>query len=252
MKVNQKIYVISFILLWFVLNIFLYIFSDNYRYFLQSLKNDNIKVDDKFDIKLENLDKNYNIQEQDDLFSWLAEDFNNEENNLKENNVKKDDKDKKINQKTQNIKNFQQQKEVVFKPKQEEIKLTNIEKNILKQFKTYNLKEVKLHPRLFDLTSEYPDKYFEYYSKDLTLYFFGNKDYEDLRDIFEVLSYELPFSINEVNNFWVKSFYINLENWFWDGFVRIVLQYKNRTFWIKIKKDLYNKIKTKLGLIFKK
>jgi hypothetical protein len=60
----------------------------------------------------------------------------------------------------------------VYINKREDIKLTNIEKNILGSFKKYSLKEVELHSRLFDLTDEYPDKYFEYYGKDITLYFF--------------------------------------------------------------------------------
>jgi len=51
------------------------------------------------------------------------------------------------------------------------------------------------------LTDEYPDNYFEYYSKDLTLYLFPTKNYNDIKGIFNVLSYDLPFSINEINNF---------------------------------------------------
>jgi hypothetical protein len=54
---------------------------------------------------------------------------------------------------------------------------------------------------LFDLTDEYPDNYFEYYSRDLTVYLFPTKNYKDLYNIFDVLSKELPFSLKEVNNF---------------------------------------------------
>jgi hypothetical protein len=60
---------------------------------------------------------------------------------------------------------------------------------------------LEINSNLFDLTDEYPDNYFEYYSKDLTLYIFPTKTYTDLYDIFSVLSNELPFSLKEVNNF---------------------------------------------------
>jgi UDP-galactopyranose mutase len=102
------------------------------------------------------------------------------------------------------------------------------------------------------LTWEYPDEYFEYYWKDINLYFFWNKLYSDLIDIFEVLTYELPFSINKVNNFWEKSFYINLNSGFEDEYVRVVLKKSNRIIWFKIKKQLYKKMKWELWAIFHK
>ena len=58
-------------------------------------------------------------------------------------------------------------------------------KNILKLFEEYKLKEIELKSNLFDLTEEYPDDYFEYYSKNLTLYLFPTKNYEEIKDIFE-------------------------------------------------------------------
>jgi hypothetical protein len=84
------------------------------------------------------------------------------------------------------------------------------------------------------------------------LYFFWNKLYSDMKDIFEVLTYELPFQVNEVNNFWNKSFYINLNSWFEDGYIRVVLEKSNRIIWFKIKKEVYEKIKNDLGVILKK
>jgi ABC-type bacteriocin/lantibiotic exporter with double-glycine peptidase domain len=45
-----------------------------------------------------------------------------------------------------------EEKKVEFINSVEKIKLTDIEKKILEQFKKYNLKQIDLHPRLFDLT----------------------------------------------------------------------------------------------------
>ncbi|MDF1682974.1 MAG: hypothetical protein P1U46_04670 [Patescibacteria group bacterium] len=60
---------------------------------------------------------------------------------------------------------------------------------------------MEINTNLFDITDEYPDKYLEFYSPTLTIYFFTTKSYQELYDIFDILSTELPFSIKELNNF---------------------------------------------------
>ncbi|MDR3150867.1 MAG: hypothetical protein LBU14_04670 [Candidatus Peribacteria bacterium] len=60
---------------------------------------------------------------------------------------------------------------------------------------------MEINTTLFDITTEYPDNYLEYYSKELTLYFFPTKKYSEVYDIFDTLRHELPFTINETNNF---------------------------------------------------
>jgi len=72
---------------------------------------------------------------------------------------------------------------------------------INKLFSLYSLNKLEINSNLFDITDEYPDNYFEYYSKDLTLYFFPTKTYDEILDIFSVLDDELPFTLKEVNNF---------------------------------------------------
>ncbi|MDR1988018.1 MAG: hypothetical protein LBQ24_04675 [Candidatus Peribacteria bacterium] len=54
---------------------------------------------------------------------------------------------------------------------------------------------------MFDITTEYPDNYIEYYSKELTVYFFPTRTYNEIYNIFKVLEYELPFKMNPLNNF---------------------------------------------------
>ena len=255
---NKRIYIISLIFIWFILNILLYLVSSNYRYFLQSLKYDDFQeynINDDFKISIKDLDKqDWDIDKENDkensIFAWLSNDFWDD---IPEIEVKKEDsidKIEKVDELDWNL--IVPESKVEYKSEVEEIKLTKIEENILSSFQKYDLKQVDLHSRLFDLTWEYPDKYFEYYNEDINLYFFWNKIYSDLRDIFEVLTYELPFVINEVNNFWTNSFYINLNDWFDDGYVRIVLEKSNRLFWIKIKKELYSQIKNELATVFAK
>lgn len=254
---NNKIYILFFILLWFILNIFFYLLSDNYRYFLQSLKSNNTKysVNDKFKIDVDSLVKENKIKEDESIFSWLAKDFSEENKkvNKKKTKIKNTENQASLDNKEEEIKNNKiEEKQVEFIQDKSIFAITKIEEEVLNKFKKYNLKKVEFHNRLFGLTSEYPDKYEEYYNQNFTLYLFWNKHYDELKDIFKVLTYELPISLNEVNNFWKKSFYINLNELFTDNYVRIILEYKNRTFWLKIKKDYYNKIKNNLAQIFKK
>jgi hypothetical protein len=61
--------------------------------------------------------------------------------------------------------------------------------------------------------------------------------------MFLYLEKDLPFWVNRVKNFWEDSFYINLDEDIADGFVRLVIFDNGVTFWLKIKKDEYNKVK---------
>lgn len=114
---------------------------------------------------------------------------------------------------------------------------------ILSGFSQYNFEEIELTTNLFDITNEYPDDYYEFYSKDLTLYFFDTKTYGEVKDIFDVLSYDVSFDINEVNNFANSSFYINLDEDIQDNYIRIVMNYKWVVVGLKIKSEQYTKVK---------
>lgn len=102
------------------------------------------------------------------------------------------------------------------------------------------LSDEKASSSLFGITTEYPDEYREYSNQHMSLYAFPTKSYREIQGIFEVLSYEVPYALNEVDNFGEGSFYINLDNAYDDNLVRLVLEYKNQAFWLKIKKDSYN------------
>lgn len=124
-------------------------------------------------------------------------------------------------------------------------------KDIINLFSEYELKEIAISNLLFDITNEYPDEYYEFYSKDFRIYFFPTKNYNSVLDIFNVLELELPIEINEANNFWNKSFYINLEDDIDDNSVRIIIENDWIVFWIQVSKKNYNKIKTLLNNIKK-
>ncbi len=128
---------------------------------------------------------------------------------------------------------------------EKQLELWENEKKILSKFFSYDLERVLVHNSLFNLTSEYPDDYFEYVwiDGDMVLYLFPTREYEQILEVFEVISYDLPFELNILNNFWEASFFINVDDEFDDDFVRLVIKSVNGVFWLKIKKDLYNDTK---------
>ena len=223
--------IIFFIIIVFTLNIIFYYSSDDYRFFVKKIKNkdeviyvDSKEIDDQIK-KIEEEENKRSIPSSlrsEELYpraslSWA-----------------------KLNSpwlltSKEEVKKIEVKKELV---------LWKNYKTILNSFiNKYDLSKLELNWNLFDLTDEYPNEYYEYYSPDLTLYLFIGKSYTEVKDIIDVISYEIPYELNEVNNFLDNSFYINLDERISDNFIRIVIWYKSITFWLKIKKDVYNEVK---------
>jgi len=219
---------IIFLISIFIVNLIFYFISDDYRFFIKKIKNPDSVV--------------------------YIEEKNYDDNIEKENNYKENKKiDKKILNNAEIIATSKDNNKI-FKLKEndwvvklkDEVVLGKTYRDILSIFSIYKLKKLEVNLNLFDITDEYPDNYFEYYSKDLSVYIFPTKNYNQIYDIFEVLSKESPFSINQVNNFWDSSFYINLDKDIQDRFVRVIISYKWVAFWLKIKKTEYGLVKEKL------
>lgn len=194
----------------FTLNLGFYIFSEDYRFFIKKIKySDEVVYDD-------------NLEVNDTDTITLREDTGNLENltSTQKSITPEDD--------FQFLEEVQQEKQL--KLPQEVLTMRDTEKDVLALFEDYDLKSLIKHSSLFDITTEYPDEYFEYYSNDLALYFFSSKSYTQVFDIFEVLSYDLPYDINETNTFGQASFFINLKEVYTDEFVRLVVQYENKAF----------------------
>ena len=119
--------------------------------------------------------------------------------------------------------------------------------SLLDILQDYKLTSINSEEYLFSVTSEYPDPFLQWHSTDLSFYSFPTKSYREVFDIFDVLSFELPISINQVNNIADKSFFINMDTWWDDGYVRVVFEYKNEAFWLKIKNIHYNRVRDTLA-----
>lgn len=205
-----------FIVFIFLLNIMFYFLSEDYKNFIKQLKT---------------WDKD--IQQTSTFPEDIAVLPQSETDDLNEDNMQ-DSTDISQNQ-----------------PNAEETFISNDSKKVLGKnyqvilwgFARYNFEAIELTTNLFDITNEYPDEYYEFYSKDLTLYFFDTKTYNEVKDIFEVLSYDVSFDINEVNNFANSSFYINLNEDIQDNYIRIVMNYKWVVVGLKIKSEEYTQVK---------
>lgn len=212
----------------FILNILLYYTSENYREFLQNIKREQIveEVNDRYKIKEIEIEKS------------LEEELNEKIIQNKEIiNLEFDSKDtliEKIN--------------FVQKKVDKNIEMSDFSNEFLEKFFNKYWKntfvELKENLNLMEITNEYPDKYFEFYNDKLTVYFFPTKKYNEVREIFEIESDGSFFTINELDNFWDESFYINLWNDYKDDFIRIILLKKGSVIWIKVSKSEYNSIKS--------
>jgi len=213
--------IVFFLLLIFILNIIFYYISWDYRVFLENLKYNTIT---------NNIDT-----EIIDEFTW---DNNYDTKNNLLDKVELIDIDNLETNKNHSV--------LIWTNTQiiSETILWKNYVNILNKFdKKFNLDKIDVNTNLFELTDEYPDYYYEYYSNDLTLYFFTTKQYSEIYDIFNYIQNDLPFSINEVNNFWENSFYINLNTEINDSYIRLVITENWITFWLKIKDTQYDVVK---------
>lgn len=226
---KKIVYLILIVSLTFLFNIGLYYFSDSYSFFLKNIKywddiitNDSKFITDDYLLKIDNQQScecekcEDTLKKQEDL-EVLTPVIN----------------------------------EVIKKQPEPEIDYSkDIQKVLLKFNPFYTLEEKKYdeYYKIFDITDEYPKKYFTYQEKKLELYFFGWWKFDEIYSLFDYLSVQdfisNKFTLNKINNFWKKSFFINLTTP--DDFVRIVVDNENILFWLKIKKEYYNDIKEML------
>lgn len=138
--------------------------------------------------------------------------------------------------------------EIIKKTPEDQLEpMDALEDYIVSEFqKEFDLQKLEIHSNLMGITTEYPDPYYEWYSAEVSLFVFSTKSYTEVLDIFEVLSDELPFSLKSVDNLADANTYINLDSSQDDGYVRMIFEYQNHAFWLKISKDSYNAVKALL------
>ena len=273
------LYVLIIVIVCFVLNLAAYYSSDSYRKFLKEFKwveQNTIISKDEYDISVNYKDKVSNKENELNNIEWeitfisskskdeilkekleekvafIREQEREEKRRKEELKKRKEELEKRQNKVNRIIHKLEKKVNKKDELKKVKIPISNDVKNnvmsiydkrVLKLFTEFNLVELKYHWKLLDVTSEYPDKYFEYYSMDLTLLFFPNKWYNEIKDIFSVESNWYNFMINEVDNFWDESFYVNLWENSADWDIRVIFKKNGKTFWFKVSKTEYSKVK---------
>jgi len=220
-----------FLMMVLTINIGVYFVSEDYRFFLKKIKYKEELVYEERDILDEISSNSIEVIQEESQFDELWSDI---ETGLEE------------NENEYTFLDVLSGTAVLSNEEDTLPELTWSQEQFVGYFDEFNLELLDYNSSLFDLTTEFPDPYYDFYSEDLSLYVFPTKSYEEVEKILEVLSFELPYTLNEVNNFWQNSLYVNIDNAYRDDVVRIVLKYKNKAFWLKIQKDNYNTIKTLL------
>lgn len=238
----------------FIVHLFLYFISPSYGNYFKNMKHEGTEI---------NWNDNVNNNEKSikgvSNYTWskfvmadINEDTNSKKDDLEdiEYEVASENNDKVIKNNYDDL-----NEESSEKDNDENINSNSVKEEVINLFEEFDLKEKEetQNSSLFWLTNEYPYEYEEYYSREkkMNFYFFKEKEYKDILNIFEVISYNLFFKIKKVNNFWEKSFYINLDQDLDDNYIRFVFSYKNNNFGLKIKKDWYNDVKNILKGISK-
>lgn len=214
---KKIVYAILAISLAFLLNIWLYFYSENYSFFLKKIKywnsvieQESLNITDNYSLSPIKESCNCEVSAPikcENTFSWKI--------TPKENQIF--DQTGQLNQ----LFTFFDKVTLVEKPYNE-------------------------YYKIFDITDEYPLEYRTYSNKNYELYLFHFWKFDDIYNMFDLLSKNInnknKFSLNKLNNFWNKSFFINTN--INDGNVRVVIDNWKILFWLNIKKSYYNDIKT--------
>ena len=214
---------IMFLLVW---NIFGYVFSEKYRTFIKEVKYHSWQHDTEYEIS-------------DELeYKLIEKTGKNGEKEIETQKVKNTDltflhmfssHDSALKDTSKELRDLFRDEQFVLEAFQKRFVLA--EKTDISDFDV-----------ILDVMDEYPDAYREYSGGQAKLYMFPTKSYDDVKNIFEVLAKESKYSVNATNSFGQRSFFVNLNTP--DDAVRMVFEYKNLAFGLKIKKAEYNTIKT--------
>ena len=231
---RNLIYVFLVFVLVFFLNLLLYIYVDAYRNWIKVLKYWDVLNEQSWWV-----DDSYNVNSIEDTL-WSGSKL--EKDLLLDLWIWNELTAEKITWNSDAEVSELKEKPVVREIRKK-LELSQTAKLVLQKFKEddFELLEQNDKDDLLDIAWEYPDDYLQYYRVWADVYILATRTFDEVKDIFEVLEYEMPFSLNRVNNFWDESFYINLDRA--DDKIRFIFEYKWEVYWVKVKKENYNTVK---------
>lgn len=222
---KKIVYILSFLCLFVVVVVSGYIISDDMRFFIKSLKHPWVTpytpekfIDDEYKIaQCDYLSYEQKIQSLQDEIAFLKQTKTGFSN-------------------SGSLKNGT--------GTQSSGTLLQTEKNVMLTSFSGVVFQEKLYDdffQIFGITDEFPKKYITFLAPDIEMYSFYESSYDDVYTFFDVVSYDLPLTLNKTNTFGERSFFINLKSK--DDFVRLVIQVEKKVFGLKIKNTSYNKVK---------
>lgn len=249
------IYIFLVFVLVFFLNLLLYIYVDAYRDFIKVLKygNDSISyenwVDDSYNVNSIEYWEGRSEAERGLLLDLWIEDNRKVTVNTESSNVSNEESSAIS---SQDIWEREiPEREIVPSSVNTswELVLSEVGKQIIANFQDtwFEILEKEDKDDLLDIAREYPDDYIQYGNNSFDLYVLPTRNYAEVDDIFTVLEFEMPYTLNKTDSFGERSFFINLDRP--DEKVRFIFQYKWEVFWIKVRTPNYNAVKSILNIL---
>lgn len=249
---KNTIYIFLVFVLVFFLNLLLYIYVDWYREIIKSIKywdevvQPEIRLDDSYNVNSIESSKKTQL-EKDLLLDLGLEQGNTEENKSIVTEPEREISSSKWVNVLEDLDTFTSIDNIDNTDAQQSVwrlaTITSTTLAILNAFSAeeYDVSEEKDRDDLLDIAWEYPDEYFQYSNDNSDLYILSTREYDEVLDIFTVLEYDMPFSLNVLDNFWEKSFFINLDRP--DNKVRFIFEHEKQVYGIKVKKGDYAIVK---------
>ena len=251
------IYIFLVFVLVFFLNLLLYIYVDSYRDFIKTLKygedfiSYEAEVDDSYNVNsIEYRDNKSEAERWLLLDLWIDENSNTSlaGNSQRQEVIRPDS----VTIETSFTGSTTREREVwesVAENTSGNQKLTPVTLEIIEAFQKswFEILERAEKDDLLDIAREYPDDYIQYGNNNFDLYILYTRTYDEVDDIFTVLEFEMPYTLNKTNSFWDQSFFINLDRP--DQKVRFIFQYKGEVYGIKVRSPNYNAVKDILNTL---
>lgn len=235
---KKIIYTLAILYLIIILNVIFFVFNKDYNFFIKTIKYwddferiSNINITDEYILReFPECIVDCNCEEY--IIDKKFEELTNQED-LQEKNIPVTPEDTKLEE-------FDIQEDI-YELNISEIK--DLYRDILSLFKDYSFQDwfYEEYFEIFGLTYEYPQEYVVLQSDKIELYLFNNSNYSEMSNFFELLKY-LWYTLNYVDNFWNRSFFINLDSPDW--YVRLVIESGDLALWIKLHKDDYDNFRT--------
>lgn len=240
-------YILTFLTLFFGGNVVAFIFIDDYRFLLRKIKypemtvyvNETEITDSYWIIEVEEPERKDVFVEEVRLPKEIIPEVVYTETEKLDTEVEVIPGLEKIVIEEDNNEGPSKTPEIIEPHNFEFFSLTEFDRNFLLSFSEFDLSEKDSPSNLFWFIFDYEKDFWKYSSDKIDLYFMWDVSYNEIKTFLESNPASNWYTINEVNNFWEKSLYINKEPFI----VRLLLEVNSRVYMLEVIKPEYEKVK---------